>query len=824
IMTSVDEITLNENKVILNNLIPKYNWNVRFDKRFDQQWKPFLRPRPNQVLEYIPLLTRYMKYYLQMKKLKRRPRVPIGGLGCGTIGRGFRGEFCRYQLCPGLYEFQIVEANTFTVCVRRHNLTTYTQVLTPYQLTKNGFQTWKSAYPKECGNYYGLYPQSWTVYDLPGQNIKLLCKQLSPVIPHDYKDSSLPIAVFDWYIENLNDEPVEVSLMFIWQSGSASQEFSCTNVTHEFITTSHGHGFSINQLLREMKLEYCVVAKQESDNSITVKTNFDPDSEKSGQALWYDLISDGQLDENQKEFPQKSSVGTASCVCVQTTVQPQEIKTTEFVLAWHMPIVKFGCAQESYKRWYTKFFNESELCGAHLCSYAMESKSKWEIAIQQWQQPILDDEELPDWYKSALFNELYFVSDGGTVWFDVSNDEKVSNHIRKWGRFAYLEGQEYRMYNTYDVHFYASFALIMNWPELELSIQYDFADTIYKETEETRIYLFHGSIALIKSLHCIPHDLGDPDEEPWLKLNAYSVHDTSDWKDLNIKYLLQIYRDYVYTKNKQFLIDVWPTVKLVTDRIKTFDTDGDGLVDNGGFADQTYDAWKATGASAYCGGLHVASLRACIEMARVMNDLQAVEEYDMWLEKAKKSLNEKLWNGQYYDYDSSQSRHHNSIMSDQLSGFWYLRLCGHQYEEFDKEHVDSILHTIFKINVMQFGDGKLGAVNGMTSDGQLETASIQSEEVWTGVNYSLSATMIMEVSSTFPINMTHEAFLTSEGIYNTCYNLAGLSFQTPEALMKTKTFRSCGYMRALAIWSMQKAIELTRSYKQKNHIENDNLS
>ncbi len=29
------------------------------------------------------------------------------------------------------------------------------------------------------------------------------------------------------------------------------------------------------------------------------------------------------------------------------------------------------------------------------------------------------------------------------------------------------------MYNTYDVHFYASFALIMLWPKLALSVQYD---------------------------------------------------------------------------------------------------------------------------------------------------------------------------------------------------------------------------------------------------------------------------------------------------------------------------------------------------------------
>ncbi len=38
--------------------------------------------------------------------------VPLGGVGCGTIGRGFKGEFCRYQLVPGLYEFHVVEANT----------------------------------------------------------------------------------------------------------------------------------------------------------------------------------------------------------------------------------------------------------------------------------------------------------------------------------------------------------------------------------------------------------------------------------------------------------------------------------------------------------------------------------------------------------------------------------------------------------------------------------------------------------------------------------------------------------------------------------------
>lgn len=52
---------------------------------------------------------------------------------------------------------------------------------------------------------------------------------------------------------------------------------------------------------------------------------------------------------------------------------------------------------------------------------------------------------MPSWYKSALFNELYFVADGGTVWLDVSsgtdyNESTVPKIVKEYGRFAYLEG------------------------------------------------------------------------------------------------------------------------------------------------------------------------------------------------------------------------------------------------------------------------------------------------------------------------------------------------------------------------------------------------
>jgi len=29
--------------------------------------------------------------------------VPLGGIGAGTINRGWKGDFCKWQLKPGVY-------------------------------------------------------------------------------------------------------------------------------------------------------------------------------------------------------------------------------------------------------------------------------------------------------------------------------------------------------------------------------------------------------------------------------------------------------------------------------------------------------------------------------------------------------------------------------------------------------------------------------------------------------------------------------------------------------------------------------------------------
>lgn len=52
------------------------------------------------------------------------------------------------------------------------------------------------------------------------------------------------------------------------------------------------------------------------------------------------------------------------------------------------------------------------------------------------------------------------------------------------------------------------------------------------------------------------------DDEPWQRVNAYIIHDTADWKDLNLKFVLHVYRDFHLTQDSQYLRDMWPICKV----------------------------------------------------------------------------------------------------------------------------------------------------------------------------------------------------------------------------------------------------------------------
>ncbi len=809
-------------------IIPKYSWNRELDNPFTTKIKG-VKIRLKDIFHLFPAIIRmYKKMRLDKKQGKESmnlfsfPKasachgVPIGGLGGGTIGRGWRGEFYRWQLKPGVYHHNSVETNQFSVFIKSKDGSTYSTVLNPNHPRNSKLNGWNWDFYGKNAVYHALYPRAWTEYNNIQPGINLICKQISPVIPHNYEESSYPVGVFVWYIENSTDEPVEVSIMFSFQNGTGTEnDFAGGHKNEHFeyeLKKEKFIGVRLNHVHRQKKplkegqklkdqeffedsLQFAIATRDNDETTVTCNPLFFTNS--NGGEVWETFEKSGEVNTSDSSYVSKKNECIGAAIASKVTIPAKELKELSFTLAWDMPLARFGGGRAHYRR-YTRFYGRKGNNAHRIAADALLEYPEWEKQIEKWQKPILEDETLPAWYKVALFNELYYIADGGTIWTDGEEGEEPFPE-KCTGHFSYLEGHQYTMYNTYDVHFYASFALAMLWPELELSLQRDFAEAVLTEKPETHLIFGSGSMVKRNIKGVVPHDLGAPFEDPWYLVNVYALSDHNKWKDLNPKFVLQIYRDYIATGNKKFLEETWEAVKLAIEFIQVCDSDGDGLIENAGFPDQTYDLWSVFGPSAYTGGLWLACLTAAAAIADILKEKKKADYYRQILIKGKQAYEEKLWNGSYYNYDSSKSRQHNSIMADQLAGQWYAQTCSLP-SIVPKENARKALKTVYDFNVMRFKEGKMGAVNGMRPNGAVDKSCLQSSEVWTGTTYALAAAMLQ-------LNLEEEAFKTAKGIYETGWKKLGYWFQTPEAWDSRGGNRSLAYMRPLSIWAIQWVIE-----------------
>ncbi|XP_043704315.1 non-lysosomal glucosylceramidase-like [Telopea speciosissima] len=811
--------------------------------------------------------------------------IPLGGIGAGSIGRSYRGEFQRWQLFPTIIESKPVLANQFSVFVSRPKGKKFSSVLCPgkSELLKesitSGIGSWDWNLIGHSSTYHALYPRAWTVYEgEPDPELRIVCRQMSPFIPHNYKESSFPVAVFTFTLFNSGDTNADITLLFTWaNSVGGESEFSGNHSNSKMKVKDGVHGVVLHHRTAngQPPVTFAIAAQEKADVRVSACPHFIISGNSPGitaKDMWQEIKEHGSfdhLDSDEKPVPTEPGSSIGAAIAASLTIASHSVGTVTFSMAWACPEVKFYSGK-TYHRRYTKFYGIHGDAAAKIAHDAIHEHGHWESQIETWQRPILGDRRVPEWYPITLFNELYYLNAGGTIWTDGSppmqslvtiGETKYSlkksrsdftntidtNHpndtavdilermasilgqihspvitnssfgtylLQKGeeniGQLLYFEGNEYQMYNTYDVHFYSSFALIMLFPKLELSLQRDFAAAVMMHDPSKIKLLSDGTLVPRKVLGAVPHDLGRND--PWFEVNAYNVYDTNRWKDLNPKFVLQVYRDVVATGDKLFAKAVWPSVYMAMAYMDQFDKDGDGMIENEGFPDQTYDAWSVSGVSAYTGGLWVAALQAASALAHEVGDT-ASQDYFWHKFKRAKAVYEKLWNGSYFNYDDSCGSSSASIQADQLAGQWYARACGLS-TIVDHDKAKSALEKVYHFNVLKVKGGKRGAVNGMRPDGTVDMSALQSREIWSGVTYSVAASMIHE-------GLVEMAFNTAFGVHETVWSQEGLgySFQTPEGWNTYDQYRSMAYMRPLAVWAMQWALSPPKLYKEAKRPE-----
>jgi non-lysosomal glucosylceramidase len=782
--------------------------------------------------------------------------MPLGGFGAGCIGRSSRGDFNLWHIDGGEHLFKNIPGCQFSV-FEFDGSSSQAYALCTEPPDDGSLASWRwypasqgvgeamqsclswencrgeeqektsttSPLPKSTGTYHALYPRSWFAYEGVFQ-AELTCEQFSPIWAGNYQETSYPVAVFVWTAHNPTHAPITLGIMLTWQNmvgwftnalkspevrvrddGSPVYEYqprlgeSLDNF-NQLVENSESIGLLLNRVnipepVQEGDGQWCIVTRKHPNIEVHYHTRWNPAG--TGEEVWQSFAHEGSLPDSVDETPAAEGEQIGIALALRFTLQPGETLEIPFVLAWDLPIAEFATGVTYYRR-YTDFFGRSGKNAWAIASCALAQYQTWQQSIQTWQQPILDRQDLPNWFKMALFNELYDLTSGGTLWSAATERDPI-------GQFAVLECLDYRWYESLDVRLYGSFALLMLFPELEKAVIRAFARAIPTKDETPRVIGYYYTIgaespvAVRKAAGATPHDLGAPNEHVWEKTNYTSYQDCNLWKDLGCDFVLQVYRDFLFTgaEDVQFLADCWDAIVQTLDYLKRFDKDGDGIPENSGAPDQTFDDWRLLGVSAYCGGLWLAALQAAIAICEVLknhtdleNLVQQKSIYESWLAQSRPIYQEKLWNGQYYRLDSESGS--DVVMADQLCGQFYTRLLGLP----DIVPVDCTLRalqTIYDACFLKFHNGQFGAANGVRPDGSPENPNATHPlEIWTGINFGLAAFLLQ-------MGMKDEALRMASAVVQQIYD-NGLQFRTPEAITAVGTFRASTYLRAMAVWAI----------------------
>jgi non-lysosomal glucosylceramidase len=772
---------------------------------------------------------------------------PVGGIGAGGFERTISGNFRYWFLKLGWMVDDTVWANQFHVFLKKGNKVLVQTLSTDSPPDPKTLSAWKWSYPSGQGSYYALFPKSGFSYE---QNeafpADLALVQFSPVIPGNYRETSFPVAVYRWIAKNPSRAPIEVSVLLTWENmvgWDAGPDLSGQQESSLWVKNS---AYNFNEFVQDGPKKGIVFKKKNMDiksgNALTgtmsiatleipgktvvyYQTDFDPRG--SGAEVWQKFANDGTLPNEKTVSEARKDRRTAGALAVKFALKPGERLQVPFVVSWDFPYYEFEKGVK-YRKKYLEFFGETGENAFVIAKEALDRYRDWEAAIDRWQKEIVQDSRLPDWLKQALLNELYILVET-SIW-----DASTNLH-------SYLESVDYLMYGTFDVDAYC-WHLLKLWPELEKNNMRFFARTVDLVDPAYKTYRYPlvmpGEVPadkmpyywnINKASGMIPHDIGSPRKRPWVILNAFDWQNGNVWKDLNPKFPLRGYRDFLYTgaKDIPFLKEMFRASVIALDTLeKRFSDPSSHIPLNEGIPDQTYDTWKMKGESAYVSILWLAALKAAGRMGQVLAesgisevsgiDLKStILKYRSWFESGRKAL-QKLWDEKkgYFHIDANT----DDIMTDQLFGLWYSKIMKIEEDEKDRiipfEQARRVLETIYQNNLLAFGGGLMGAVNGRTAEGK-QLRSQQGDEVWAGTNYAFASNCILH-------GLVKEGMHAAYGSYYAVYSPFGQGyfFKTPEAYCNPdeqvwnkpeakygeKLFRAMKYMRPGAVWAVYEAL------------------
>lgn len=712
--------------------------------------------------------------------------IPLGGLGTGTVELRQDGFFHDWQI---MNNFPLAfgpefdgppDTGYFGLHLSGDISTTLTLGTAPrFFCVHDTRPSWNDPYSQPWMIYAdeivaeAKFPFTKLKYIYSDLDLEVELEAFSPFIPHDYKNSGLPTAFFNFSLTNKGNKSIQATLFGAFRNLSSYD---------------NSEAMSEMQVDESEKLTTLVMSREEQDENsnsygnmaIAVRTESKGESSwclhPRMRDLWEPLRETGRLDKvdmgdfagkvgdegNKRYIRLKQGIPYGA---LGRTVKLIPNEKTEILLniSWYFPSHYERDCKEKDKvgrlvgHQYNNHFNSS----SEVAQYALENFDDLRKRTKQFFEAYYDS-SFPEWLLEACSAQLAILVKSS--WWDQK------------GRFMIWEGLGCCGQQTTDITYYGSFPVLQLFPEIQKS-----------------------------QMRCTLNVIETPGRIPHMIPGNYQCCDTDhrQRKDLIPQFILLIWRDYLWSRDMEYLKEMWQTIKDAVKYFESYDSDGDGLPNNTG-PDQTYDQLPLFGTSAFLGYLYTASLIATKELAEILGETGYKTKIENKLEKILPQLDNQLWNGKYFDlsYDMTSDKRDNGVMADQINGDWFLRQTVGKGILPDKKVLSSLKSIIQHCRKPEgylancaWPDGKGIFIDRKTAD--------QANWPWTGVEYTVASHLIISGLQEEGIKVTKEVWDR--------YEKRGMRFNHIE----------CGgfYYRALSSWCVYLALTGFSANLEKDTIE-----
>ena len=625
---------------------------IPLDKKLDPDWIKSLYKRGT--------VTTYLKSKNELQYIG----MPVGGINCGTIYLRGDGRLWLWDIFnknqEGIEPKEVAWGSEVQAGkkVRSRDGAAYVAPAKDIFPLEQGFAVkieynGKSIIKKlEADDwdeiaFEATYPLATIRYIDKDVAIDISLQVYSPFIALDEENSGLPATIFSFQINNKSTDTVKISLMG-WLENKAGI-YSAKKEEHErFNTALSGKKFHGVEGSVRNKNSSVTDIQQQADHGTMCIASLNDIAKLNTNLTW--PLSKNPFDpfannEAVKAIDEK----LIGAVINQHQLLPGKNISSHFVISWFFPNLKLEGIEGEGRYYQNKFKSAAEVS-----RYIRQNYKKLSSQSKLWKDT---------WYNSTL--PWWFLE---RTFMNISTLATTTSHRFNSGRFYGWEGVGCCPGTCTHVWQYAQ-AVGRIFPALE------------RDTRE-RIDL---GLGFVKENGMI-----------WFRAEA----DKRPAIDGQAGTILRIYREHQMSADDVFLKNNWTKIKKAIQFVITQDKNKDGMEDAP--MENTLDAvWD--GEIAWIVGLCIAAVKAGEMMADEMNDIAFATVCKEYVEKGRKNMEEKLFNGEYFIHrpDAEKGRKklgsYNTCHIDQVYGQSWAFQAG-LGRILDEEKTKTALRSLWKYN------------------------------------------------------------------------------------------------------------------------------